>query len=193
MSKEKVQATYYFNGKVQISQVPYDYKNLKETIKSLFNLNDQQLSNYIITYKDIDNKEFYIIDEETYKNAQLISEQIVFNIELKENNNQKNNEEEDENEHFIGEENDYNSDGKNQDTNNSKDIYLERRGKGRIRPNTKARYRKNSDREREEEDDFLPLSSRLHATAKTKQNTDINVRQSFKIFLFIFSLLKIYI
>ena len=95
------------DDKFEISQVPSDYKNLKETIKKLFKLNDQQLNNCTITYKDKYDKEFYIIDEETYKIPKLVSEDIVFNIKLQDNNYQA--DDDDEDEHFIGEENDFNS------------------------------------------------------------------------------------
>ena len=36
----KIHAIYYFNDKLESSQLPYDYNNLKETIKKLYNLND---------------------------------------------------------------------------------------------------------------------------------------------------------
>ena len=122
---EKNQATYYFNNKTEISEVPSNYNDLKGKIMELFNIDESQLNDYEITYQHKNDKESNIIDEETYKIPKLISEEIVFNIKPKENTN----------------EDEYNE-------NNERE---RRRGRGRVRPGGRGRFRQNN-RDREEED-----------------------------------------
>ena len=122
---EKIQATYYFNDITEISEVPSNYNDLKGKIMELFKINENELKDYDITYQHKDDKESYIVNEETYKVPKLISEEIVFNIKPKEYTN----------------EDEYNE-------NNEREI---RRGKGRVRPGGRGRFRQNN-RDREEED-----------------------------------------
>jgi len=51
-----LQATYILNDKIEISQTPSNFMDLQETIKKLFNLNNDQLNHYDITYKDKNEK-----------------------------------------------------------------------------------------------------------------------------------------
>ena len=86
MEKEiKIQATYIFREKTEISEVPKDFISLKETIKKLYNLTSEQINNCHITYKDKNDKTINIMEEKDFQEAKLISEQIIFSIELQEN------------------------------------------------------------------------------------------------------------
>ena len=91
MEKEeecKIQATYIFKGKTEISEIPRDFNSLKETIQKLYKLTSEQINHCQITYKDKDadknDKIIYIMDDKSFQEAKLISEQIVFSIELEE-------------------------------------------------------------------------------------------------------------
>ena len=129
---EILQATFIFDNKSDISQTPSNYSELKETIKRLFNINENQLNNYDITYKDEDDKEKIIIDDDSYKLPQLMTEQIIFIIKPKDNQINDINED----------------DNNNNDSENERGI---RRGKGRVRPGTRNRHRQNNDRDRDNE------------------------------------------
>ena len=52
--EKKIQATYNYKGKVEISEIPKDLKLLKEKIKQLYHLNDEQLNKCQISYIDKD-------------------------------------------------------------------------------------------------------------------------------------------
>ena len=86
-SQKVLQATYILNDKIEISQTPSNFENLQETIKKLFNLNNDQLNHYDITYKDKNDKEIYIRNDDSFLYPKLISEQIVFIIRPKIENN----------------------------------------------------------------------------------------------------------
>ena len=88
---EYIQAYYSFNDKTEISKLPENFIELKDTIKDLFKLKEDELNNYDISYIDFENQEIYIIDEETYERAKLISEQIVFTIKPYKQNEYKDN------------------------------------------------------------------------------------------------------
>ena len=80
--EKKIQATYNYKGKVEISEIPKDLKLLKEKIKQLYHLNDEQLNKCQISYIDKDqNKPLFIMDEQDFQKAKLLSEEIVFTIE----------------------------------------------------------------------------------------------------------------
>ena len=78
--EKKIQATYDYKGKIEISEIPKDLKSLKEKIKKLYHLNDAQLNKCHISYKDED-KTFFINEEQDFQKAKLLSEEIVFIIE----------------------------------------------------------------------------------------------------------------
>ena len=65
-------------------EFPKDFISLKETIKKLYKLTSEQIDNCQITYKNKYNKTIYILDEEDFQKVKLISDQIVFSIELEE-------------------------------------------------------------------------------------------------------------
>ena len=77
---KRIQATYDYNNKHDISEIPKDFKSLKEKIKELFHMNDDQINKITISYLD-DGKIFYIEEEKDFERAKLLSEQIIFKIE----------------------------------------------------------------------------------------------------------------
>ena len=80
-SDNKIQATYQYKGKTEISERPENLEEFKKTVKQLFHLSDEQLEKCSITYKNKDEKNAnYIMNEEDYQNAKLISEDIIFTI-----------------------------------------------------------------------------------------------------------------
>ena len=80
--EKKIQATYVYKGKHEISEIPKDLESLKVKIKELYHLDDDQINKYQISYKDRDeDKTFYIMDEQDFKKAKLLSEEIIFSIE----------------------------------------------------------------------------------------------------------------
>ena len=80
--EKKIQATYDYKGKHEISEIPKDLKSLKIKIKELYHLNDDQINKYQISYQDKDeDKTFFIMDEQDFKKAKLLSEEIIFTIE----------------------------------------------------------------------------------------------------------------
>ena len=80
--EKRIQATYEFKGKHEISEIPKDLKSLKKKIKELYHLNDDQMKKYQISYKDREeNNTLYIMDEQDFQKAKLLSEEIIFSIE----------------------------------------------------------------------------------------------------------------
>ena len=80
--EKRIQATYDYKGRHEISEIPKDLKSLKEKIKELYHLNDEQLNKCQISYIDRDqNKSLFIMDEQDFQKAKIISEEIVFTIE----------------------------------------------------------------------------------------------------------------
>jgi hypothetical protein len=77
---KRIQATYDYNNKHDISEIPKDFKSLKEKIKELFHMNDDQINKITISYLD-DGKIFYLEEEKDFERAKLLSEQIIFKIE----------------------------------------------------------------------------------------------------------------
>ena len=78
----KIQATYDYKGKHEISEIPEDFKSFKEKIKELYKLDDNQLDKIQISYKDKEgNKTYFINGQKDYEKAKLFSEQIIFTIE----------------------------------------------------------------------------------------------------------------
>ena len=48
----RIQATYIYKDKTEISEIPKDFKSLKEKIKELYHMNNGQLDKITITYDD---------------------------------------------------------------------------------------------------------------------------------------------
>ena len=147
---EYIMASFSFNDTIEISEVPENFIGLKKKIKDLFKLNEDELNNYDISYIDLENEEIYIIDEETYERAKLISEHIVFTIKPKKQNEYKDN---------LNYENEFSKiSKKNEDISNDEEFHIHRgerrRGKGRIRPSTRNKFRQNYERENDRENEI---------------------------------------
>ena len=66
--EKRIQATYDYKGRHEISEIPKDLKSLKEKIKELYHLNDEQLNKCQISYIDKDqNEPLFIMDEQDFK------------------------------------------------------------------------------------------------------------------------------
>ena len=52
---KRIQATYDYNNKHDISEIPKDFKSLKEKIKELFHMNDDQINKITISYLGLKN------------------------------------------------------------------------------------------------------------------------------------------
>ena len=74
-------ATFSFYNEIQISECPSDINMLKEKIKELYYLNDNQMNNCLISYT-FDNQHYYISDENQYEKIIPIIEKIVLKIEI---------------------------------------------------------------------------------------------------------------
>ena len=80
-STKKIMSTYIYKDQTQISERPESLKDFLETIKQLYNISKEDFKNCIITYKNKgEDKPNYILNEEDYNKAKLISEDIVFTI-----------------------------------------------------------------------------------------------------------------
>ena len=80
---QKIQATYSYKGKTEISEIPKDFTSLKAKIKELYHMNDAQLNNIQISYFDKGKKgekKIFIMEEKDFEKAKLLSEQIIFTI-----------------------------------------------------------------------------------------------------------------
>ena len=75
-------ATLSFYDEIQIIECPYTFCSLKDTIKILFVLNDDQIDNCLISYEDRRNKVHFILNESQYDKIIPIIESIVLKIEL---------------------------------------------------------------------------------------------------------------
>ena len=79
-------ATYSFYNEIEISECPLNYHDLKEKIKRLYILNDEQINNCLISQLDKNNYVNYILNAEKYNEIIPIIESIIINIEILDNN-----------------------------------------------------------------------------------------------------------
>ena len=80
---QKIQATYSYKDKTEISEIPKDFTSLKAKIKELYHMDDAQLNNIQISYFDKEGKgenKIFIMEEKDFEKAKLLSEQIIFTI-----------------------------------------------------------------------------------------------------------------
>ena len=77
-----IMTTYYFYNEIQISECPMNFYDLKEKVKKLFILNDEQISHSIISYVDKENNVHYIFDQNQYEEIIPIMEKIILKVDL---------------------------------------------------------------------------------------------------------------
>ena len=74
--------TFSFYNEVEISECPSNFYDLKEKIKELYVLNNQQMDNCLINYIDKENSVHYIFNEDQYQDIIPKIESIILNVEL---------------------------------------------------------------------------------------------------------------
>lgn len=74
-------ATFTFYNEIQISECPSNLFDLKQTIKQLYHLDDEQVNKSLISYYK-DHCHFYIFTEEQFQQVKLIIESVIIRIEL---------------------------------------------------------------------------------------------------------------
>ena len=75
-------ATLSFYNELQITECPYTFCSLKEKIKELYILNDNQLDTCLISFKDNNSITRYIFNETQYDKVIPIIESIILKIEI---------------------------------------------------------------------------------------------------------------
>ena len=79
-------ATFIFYNEIEISQCPSNLIDLKQTIKQLYHLDDEQVNKSLISYYK-DHCHFYIFTEEQFQQVKSIIESVIIRIELSDKNN----------------------------------------------------------------------------------------------------------
>ena len=78
-------ATFSFYNEIQISECPPTLYDLKDKIKELYNLDETQKNNCVISYADNQGEKYYILDEDQYEECIPKIESIVLKIEISDN------------------------------------------------------------------------------------------------------------
>lgn len=75
-------ATFSFYDEIEISECPLNYFELKQKIKELYLISENEIDNCIISYLDNNGKTHYILNEDQYEEILHIIESIVLKIEI---------------------------------------------------------------------------------------------------------------
>ncbi len=78
-----------FNEKIRAIRIPESYEDFKKAVIKEYSIPSEKISKIFFSFRDNDNNTIYITNEEDFFNALPNAEEIVFNIEFKENQNSK--------------------------------------------------------------------------------------------------------
>ena len=79
-----------YNEKIKAIRKPDNYEDFKKKVIEEYFLPCEKIQNIFFTYRDEENNSIYVTNEEDFFYAiNLVGEEIVFNIEFKENENKK--------------------------------------------------------------------------------------------------------
>ena len=77
------------NDKIKAIRIPENYEDFKKAVIKEYSIPSEKISKIFFSFKDNDNNSIYITNEEDFFYSLPNIEEIVFNIEFKENENSK--------------------------------------------------------------------------------------------------------
>lgn len=75
-------ATFSFYNEIQISECPSNFYELKQKIKDLYILDENQINEIIISYQDSDAQHHYITDDDEFEQVIPKIESVILTIEI---------------------------------------------------------------------------------------------------------------